>query len=274
MLEILPSRQGQVLICGHRGHSIEGHENTRPALRRAAELGAALCEIDLRMTADGQLIVFHDDILDHSSTGTGLIARENYDKICKFRTKNRHGLTIEPQQIEKFEDILSYSRALGLSLIVEIKDKFVDDDYLQKVIKALEDSAMLDHVLISSFDYVVLRDIKRLAPTIRIMGINYHHLVDPVATAETAMMNMLNTDYPQFSNALAEKLHAADIAVSHYLPVPSHFELRRGYGFDYLAQLEAFLVAGHIDMLVCDDVAWMVDFVTKCGLKPVKKAKI
>lgn len=273
MFDILPSRNGQIHICGHRGHSIEGHENTRPALKRAAELGASVCEIDLRMTADGRLIVFHDDILDNSSDGAGLIATMDYADITSFRTKNRNGLMIVPQVIESFEDMLSFCRELGLALIVEIKDKFVDDAYLQNVVKALEKNAMIDRVLISSFDYVVLRDIKRLAPTIRTMGINYHHLVDPVTAVETAGMDMMNTDYPQFSVELAVKLHTANIAVSHYLPEPGYFALRQGYGFDYFEQLRMLLIAGHIDMLVCDDVAWMVDFVTKSGLSVAKTYK-
>lgn len=273
MFDILPSRRGEVLICAHRGHSIEGHENTRPALERAADLGATLCEIDLRMTADGRLIVFHDDILDHSSDGAGLIASMTYNDISRYKTKNRNGLAIEAQPIESFEDILTFTRQLGLALIVEIKDKFVDEAYLQKVVKALEENEMIERVLISSFDYVVLRDIKRLVPTIRIMGINYHHLIEPVLTAETASMDMMNTDYPQFSTELAKRLHNADIAVSHYVPAPAYFELRRSYGFDYFEQLRMLLIAGHIDMLVCDDVAWMVDFVTKSGLSLAKTYK-
>jgi glycerophosphoryl diester phosphodiesterase len=99
MFDILPSRSGRILVCGHRGHSIDGHENTRPALQRARELGASLCEIDLRMTRDGRLIVYHDDILDNASTGTGLISQMNYAGIARLQTKNRNGLSVGEQPI-------------------------------------------------------------------------------------------------------------------------------------------------------------------------------
>lgn len=186
MFDLLPSRSGSVLVCGHRGHSIEGHENTRPALRRAAELGASLCEIDLRITRDGRLVVFHDDILDNASTGVGLISQTDYREIARFETRNRNSVSIEGQPIEPFEDVLSYCRDLGLALIVEIKDKFEGVAYLEQVVRLLEETGMLERVLISSFDYVVLRDIKRLAPGIRTMGINYHRLVEPAAAARSA----------------------------------------------------------------------------------------
>ncbi|MCP1200973.1 glycerophosphodiester phosphodiesterase [Notoacmeibacter sp. MSK16QG-6] len=266
MFDLLPSRSGQILICGHRGHIVDGHENTRPAFRRAAELGASLCEIDLRMTRDGRLVVFHDDILDNASTGTGLISQLDCGEIAKARTKARTGQSIEGQPIEPVEDVLAFCRDLGLGLIVEIKDKVHDDAYLEQVASSLRQAGMFERVLISSFDYVVLGDIKKVAPGIRTMGINYHRLVEPAEAARSASMDVMNTDYPQFAPDIAENLHGAGVGVSHYVPRPEHFALRRDYGADYHKDLEGYLRDGLIDMLVCDDVAWMVEFAASCGL--------
>ncbi len=270
MFDLLPSRSGRVIACGHRGHSIDGHENTRPSLRRAAELGASLCEIDLRITRDARLIVFHDDILDNASDGTGLISQTDFADIARLRTRNRNGALIEGQPIEPFEDILAYCRNLGLALIVEIKDRFGGADYLDRVVGHIRQAGMLERVLISSFDYVVLRDIKQLAPGIRTMGINYHRLVDPAAAARSATMDVMNTDYPQFAPDIAESLHSAGVSVSHYVPPPQHFALRRSYGLDYLDLLQSHMRAGLVDMLVCDDVAWIIDFIKSCGLTPTR----
>jgi glycerophosphoryl diester phosphodiesterase len=251
---------------------MDGHENTRPAFRRATELGASLCEIDLRMTRDGQLVVFHDDILDDASTGTGLVSQLDYAQIAQFRTRARNGMPIDGQPIELFEDVLAFCRDLGLGLIVEIKDKVEGTAYLEQVVELLRAAGMFERVLISSFDYVALRDIKRIAPGIRTMGINYHRLVDPAASARSAAMDVMNTDYPQFAPDLAEALHAVGIGVSHYVPRPEFFTLRRGYGVDYLEKLDTYLRAGIIDMLVCDDVGWAVDFATSSGLAVAKLA--
>lgn len=149
MFGLLPSRSGRILICGHRGHVVDGHENSRPAFRRAAELGASLCEIDLRMTRDGRLVVFHDDILDNASTGTGIISQLDYAHIAQFRTRARNGMPIEGKPIEPFEDILAYCRDLGLGLIVEIKDKFEGTAYLEQVVRLLQEAQMFERVLIS-----------------------------------------------------------------------------------------------------------------------------
>lgn len=274
MFDTLPSRSGRILVCGHRGHVIDGHENGRPSLQKAAELGASLCEIDLRQTRDGRLVVFHDDILDNASTGKGLISQTDYSDLADVRTKARNGMTIEGQPIELFEDILAFSHDLGIGLIIEIKDKFDGNAYLEKVTAAIRDAGMLDRVLISSFDYVVLRDIKHVEPAIRTMGINYHRLTEPAQAARSASMDVMNTDYPQFAADQAVGLHSADVGVSHYVPAPQHFVLRASYGVDYRQALSSYLKAGHIDMLVCDDVAWTMDFVRDCGLTVAKVGSI
>lgn len=266
MLDLLPSRHGAVLVCGHRGHIVDGHENTRPALDLAAAHGASMCEIDLRMTADRRLVVFHDDILDDASTGTGLISHLTYAEVARSRTRSRHGLPIEGQPIALFEDILAHCRTLGLGMIVEVKDRFADTAYLEQVAASIRAADMAGAVLISSFDYVTLREMKAIAPEMRSMGINYHRLADPAGAARSAAMDVMNTDYPQFAPDIARALHEADVAVSHYLPRPDHFARRRAYGDDYHARLATILQDGLVDMIVCDDVAWATGFVRDCGL--------
>src|SRR4051812_18631990 len=51
------------VIC-HRGSSEHAHENTLEAFRATFELGADGNEFDIRLTRDGVLVVFHDDMLD------------------------------------------------------------------------------------------------------------------------------------------------------------------------------------------------------------------
>lgn len=53
-----------VRATAHRGDSENHRENTLPAIRSAIELGADLIEFDLQVTADGQVIVLHDDTLE------------------------------------------------------------------------------------------------------------------------------------------------------------------------------------------------------------------
>lgn len=266
MVNLRPSHERRIHICGHRGHVVDGHENSRPALGKAAALGASFCEIDLRRTRDGRFVVFHDDILDNASTGRGLISELTFGEIAAFRTKSRSGQDLDGQPIEAFEDMLLLGRELGLCLVVEVKDAVDGVGGIAPVLDSIETAGMADRVLISSFDHVILRDIKLASNRFRTMGISYHRLVEPARVAGAAKMDVLNTDYPQFSPEIAHSLHAAGIAVSHYVPRPEFFALRREYGSDYYRKLARYIGDGLIDMLVCDDVEWASRFARSSGV--------
>lgn len=268
-MELLVARHGQIHICGHRGHSVDGHENTRPALHRAAEFGASFCEIDLRRTQDGVFAVFHDDLLEGASTGVGLIGQKRFADLSSIRTKLRDGRPIEGQPIERLDDALAIAKTLGLGLLVEIKDPIRDPEVLGPVWDAICAADMQTRVLISSFDHLLLHDIARFWDGARTYGISYHRLVAPAELARQAGFSVLNTDYPHFTPEMARVLHDADIAVGHYVPRPDYFDQRRAHGVDYHAELRGYLADGLIDMLTCDDVAWAVEFAESGGLVPV-----
>ena len=61
-------------VVGHRGAAAAAPENTLESLRLAAEQGAAMVEFDVKLTADGALILMHDDALDRTTTGHGAVA--------------------------------------------------------------------------------------------------------------------------------------------------------------------------------------------------------
>ena len=59
----VPHPSGRPWIVAHRGASLQAPENTVEAFRLARELGADAVELDVRRTADGGLVVHHDDTL-------------------------------------------------------------------------------------------------------------------------------------------------------------------------------------------------------------------
>ena len=59
----------------HRGASLRAPENTLEAFRLAARSGAGGLELDVHMTSDGRIVVIHDDSVDRTTDGTGLVRR-------------------------------------------------------------------------------------------------------------------------------------------------------------------------------------------------------
>src|SRR5262247_826875 len=71
-------------IVAHRGAALESPENTLPAIDRAIALGAAVVEIDLRYSADGEVVLMHDETVDRTTHGTGLVSRITLAEIRKL----------------------------------------------------------------------------------------------------------------------------------------------------------------------------------------------
>src|SRR3954447_960778 len=65
---------GRTLVLGHRGASAYAPENTFAAFDLAMELGADGIETDVRVTRDGVLVLLHDETVDRTTDGTGLVA--------------------------------------------------------------------------------------------------------------------------------------------------------------------------------------------------------
>ena len=61
------------IILGHRGASGYAPENTLEAFRLAMDMGADGFELDVHLSKDGELIVMHDERVDRTTDGSGLI---------------------------------------------------------------------------------------------------------------------------------------------------------------------------------------------------------
>ena len=63
-----------MIITGHRGSLGTEPENTLRSFRRAVADGCDEIELDLRVSADGELVIIHDATVDRTTTGSGEVA--------------------------------------------------------------------------------------------------------------------------------------------------------------------------------------------------------
>lgn len=71
-------------IFAHRGGADLAPESSMAAFKHAAELGVHGFEIDVRLTKDEQLVVFHDRFIDRTTDGAGRIADYTLEELKKF----------------------------------------------------------------------------------------------------------------------------------------------------------------------------------------------
>jgi glycerophosphoryl diester phosphodiesterase len=79
-------RLNGVLLIGHRGGPTRDYpENALETLERTFKAGTHAGEIDIAQTKDGKLVLMHDDELDRTSTGTGLVSDHSWAEIQKLK---------------------------------------------------------------------------------------------------------------------------------------------------------------------------------------------
>lgn len=79
------------LIISHRGDWLSHPENSLGAITSAAARGADMVEIDVQTTRDGHLVLLHDETLDRTTGGSGLLADHDLDTVTKLRLREGMG---------------------------------------------------------------------------------------------------------------------------------------------------------------------------------------
>ena len=74
----------RVLFGGHRGDRAGYPENTMPAFRSAYALGCEVIETDVRMTADGHLVLIHDRSVERTTDGVGLVDEMTLEELRRL----------------------------------------------------------------------------------------------------------------------------------------------------------------------------------------------
>lgn len=121
MEALAPMRYGdgrEVLAIAHRGGAGLATENTMDAFARSYALGVRYLETDLRLTADGVLVVFHDAGLDRVTDGHGPISKTTFAQLRRLRVGNVHRIPTLAEVLESFPDAcftidLKDERAIG-----------------------------------------------------------------------------------------------------------------------------------------------------------------
>lgn len=106
-------------IVAHRGGAAEAPENTLSAIRRALNLGVLAVEIDVHLTADGAMVVYHDDHLPKATEGepTRALADAELGEILALDV-GRPGCIEHPPLLE---DVLGLPFGAPTLLMIELK---------------------------------------------------------------------------------------------------------------------------------------------------------
>lgn len=162
MLASLP----RPIIFAHRGASAHAPENTLAAFELALAQGADAIELDAKLSADGEVVVFHDSTLDRTTNGTGRLAQKT---LAELRSLDAGCFFSEKFRGEKIPLLSEVFEAVGKEIFinVELTNYSTPRDQLtEKVCALVKRHALEDRVIFSSFFASNLKKAQRLLPQV------------------------------------------------------------------------------------------------------------
>lgn len=152
------------IVC-HRGANRIAPENTLPALECALAAGFGHIEIDLHITADGEIVVIHDPKLDRTTDGTGPVTARTLEELRALDAGSWFDPFFEGTRIPTLAEALDLVKRYEASAYLEFKSAPP-----APVLRQVEEAGLLGRVFFWSFNRDFLHDLRRLSAKARIMA--------------------------------------------------------------------------------------------------------
>ena len=188
-------------VTGHRGAGFLEPENTLRSIRRAVELGVDQVEIDVHLTKDKKIIVIHDDTLDRTTDGHGLVHDCTLAELKKLDAGKGERL---PTLQEIFDTIKGKA-----TLQIEIKDL----EIVKRLVKEIEENSMVGDVIVTSFDHPTVKRVKEINPRIETGVLFVCRPINVVQLAVAARADAVHPNLSYVDRLLVSEAHKSNLKV-------------------------------------------------------------
>jgi len=196
-------------LIGHRGVAGLRPENTYCSFAYAAELGLNWIEFDVLLTLDEKWVVMHDDTVDRTTNGHGLVRDMTLAELESLEA----GLWFIPpypgQKIPSLSGTLDLSQQLSLFCNIEIKGAdHTPEQHAQLITRFLSQQPGIDltKIMLSSFTLPCLIKIRELMPIVQIGYLVNEFAANTIAIAQLYKFTSINCDVKKMT---VENLTAA-----------------------------------------------------------------
>jgi glycerophosphoryl diester phosphodiesterase len=163
-------------VMAHRGSREKFPENTIAAFEQAFIDGADILETDLQISNDGQFMCIHDETIDRTTNGSGLVSQNSVKELKEFQILDLQGqpsgLTIPT--LSETARILPVNKVIALELK---SDQFLKTAVCENFAAVLEKENLLNRAIILSFNLKRLHQVKEVIPQMPIGWITLTRLI-------------------------------------------------------------------------------------------------
>jgi glycerophosphoryl diester phosphodiesterase len=245
MLDTRREFTGHVSLVGHRGAAACAPENTLASFHEGWAQGADIIELDVQLSADGHVVVFHDDRLDRTTDGHGPLDKRNLDELKRLDAGSWFDTHFAGESIPTLDEVLLWAKD-KVPLFIELKygthsDPAHDSLLDATVVKLVAHHGMLDQVMVISFNHHALQRVKERAAQLATGALFVARVKDPVGLARAIGADAVMP--------LCHAITAQDVALCHDAGLAVNVW---GADPDYAA-----LIAAGVDCLNADHPAFV-----------------
>ncbi|RXM47753.1 glycerophosphodiester phosphodiesterase family protein [Flavobacterium sp. YO12] len=177
-----------MLKIAHRGAKAYEPENTLQAFQKALDLNSDGIELDVHVSADGHIIVIHDETIDRTTNGKGLVNNYSLAELKSFLIDGKYQI---PTLNEVF-DLVDKKCLINIELkglgtapkVVALIEEYIS-----------EKNWNYNNFIVSSFDWNMLQETSNLNPNIQIGVLTEENLETALAFAEKIKAKAINPDF-------------------------------------------------------------------------------
>jgi len=164
------------LIIAHRGYRAKYPENTLAAFEAAIHEGAAMIELDVLLTKDRKMVVIHDESLDRTTDGQGMVSDYTLAELKALDAGSWFDARFKGERLPTLEEVLDMVDE-RIPINIEIKRSAYEphhppDAIERQIVDLVTRKDAVENVLISSFEWQVLENLAVLnkAPAIALLS--------------------------------------------------------------------------------------------------------
>jgi glycerophosphoryl diester phosphodiesterase len=226
-----------IRLAAHRGGARLWPENSLRAFRESLALGVDLLELDVHLTADGEVVVIHDATLERTTDGHGAVGERTVAELARVRLRDPGGVLTD-ERLPTLREVLAMVAPSRAGLLVEVKGPVAGVNVIferghgdaritpgpaypglvAKTLDLLRRASMLERANVMGFSPDVLAETRALAP-----GVPTTFLV---AAAHVRSVDAR----PEAPSAWAARLGATDLGIQHTLAGPQLMAAARAAG--------------------------------------------
>jgi len=182
------------LVVAHRGASAREVENSLAAFRAAMQLGADAVELDVHATADGTLVVHHDEAIAGRR-----IPQLTAHQVAELRLSNGEPIPTLAHVLE----------AIGPRLQVFVEVKSLPPKFDDRLLEALRRGPNPDAYAVHAFDHRIVRRLGARSPALRRGVLSASYPIRPLVALEDAGATVLWQERTLVDRLLVDALHGA-----------------------------------------------------------------